>query len=105
MVGAEQWWRANGAVLDTPTEDASGCPRLHVAEHGLEALHVWGVCVGQLVCQAAVQTERLQLQPDETEAVLVKQHEEPRGALWTCKAMPGDQTSSIEAEREKKVFT
>lgn len=51
-----------------------------------------------MVRQATVQTERLQLQPDETKTVLVKQHKEPRGALWTCKAMPSDQACPIEAE-------
>lgn len=25
---------------------ASGCPRLHVVQHGLKSLHVWGVSVG-----------------------------------------------------------
>lgn len=26
--------------------DASGCPGLHVAQHGLKTLHVWGVSMG-----------------------------------------------------------
>lgn len=86
------------------TEDASGSPWLHVAQHGLKPLHVWGVCVGQLICQTAVETERLQLQPDETEAVLVKQHKEPWGALWTRKAMSSDQTCPVEAEKEKNAY-
>ncbi len=80
---------------------ASGCPGLHVAQHGLKTLHVWGVSVGQVVRQATVQAERLQLQPDETKAVLIEQHKEPRGALWTCKAVPSDQACPIEAETEE----
>lgn len=83
---------------------ASGCPGLHVLQHGLKPLHVWGVSVGQMVRQAAVQTERLQLQPDETKTVLIKQHKEPWGALWTCKAMPSNQACAIEAEMEENQF-
>lgn len=37
----------------------SGCPGLHVVQHGLKAIHVWGVSVGQIVRQATVQAERL----------------------------------------------
>lgn len=62
------------------------------------------MCVGQLICQTAVETERLQLQPDETEAVLVKQDKEPWGSLWTCKAVPSDQTCPVEAEKEKNAY-
>lgn len=69
---------------------ASGCPGLHVAQHGLKPLHARGMSVGQLVRQATVQTERLQFEPDETKTVLIEQHEEPRGALRTCKAMPSN---------------
>lgn len=65
-------------------------PRLHVAQHGLEALHVWGVGVGQLVRQATVKAERLQLQPDEAKTVLVKQHKQSRGALRTGEAVSCD---------------
>lgn len=50
-----------------------------------------------MVRQPTVQTERLQLQPDEAKAVLVKQHEEPRGALRTREAVPGDQPRTVEA--------
>lgn len=57
--------------------------------------------MGELVCETAVEAERLQLQPDETEAVLVKQHKKPRGALWTREAMPSDQTCPVEAEKER----
>lgn len=60
--------------------------------------------VGQLICQTAVETERLQLQPDETEAVLVKQHKEPWGALWTCKAVPSNQTCPVETEKKRKML-
>lgn len=80
---------------------ASGCPGLHVAQHGLKSLHSWGMSVGQVVCQATVKTERLQLQPDEAKTVLIKQHKEPWGALWTCKAVPSDQACPIEAEMEE----
>lgn len=55
-----------------------------------------------MVRQAAVQTERLQLQPDETKTVLVKQHKEPRGALWTREAVPGDQACPVEAEMKEE---
>lgn len=65
-------------------------PRLHVAQHGLEALHVWGVSVSQLVRQATVKAERLQLQPDEAKTVLVKEHKQPWGALRTGEAMSCD---------------
>lgn len=80
--------------------DASGRPRLHVAQHRLKPLHVGRVSVGQVVRQPTVETERLQLQPDETETVLVEQHKEPRRALWTREAVPSDQTRSIEAETQ-----
>lgn len=51
-----------------------------------------------MVRQTTVQTERLQLQPDETKTVLIKEHKEARGALWTCKAVSSDQACPIEAE-------
>lgn len=70
--------------------DASRGPRLHVAQHGLKPLHVWGMSVGQLVCQATVKTERFQLQPDEAKTVPVKQHKQAWGALWTRKAVSCD---------------
>lgn len=70
--------------------DASRGPRLHVAQHGLETLHVWGVSVAKLVRQTTVQAERLQLQPDEAKTVLVKQHKQPRSALWTREAVSCD---------------
>ena len=56
-----------------------------------------------MVRQATVQTERLQLQPDETKTVLVKQHKEPWGALWTCKAVPRNQACPVEAELEEYI--
>lgn len=73
---------------------------MHVAQHGLEALHVWGVSVGQLVRQATVKAEGLQLQPDEAKAVPVKEHEQAWGALGTGEAVSCDQTRPIEAETE-----
>lgn len=57
-----------------------------------------------MVREATVQTERLQLQPDETKTVLIEQHKEPRGALWTCKAVPSDQARPIEAEMKEHQF-
>lgn len=77
--------------------NASGRPGLHVPQHGLKALHVWGVSMGQAVRKATVQTERLKLQPDETKAVLIKQHKEPWRALGTGKAMSSDKTRPIKA--------
>lgn len=75
----------------------SGCPGLHVVQHGLKALHGGGVCVGQAVRQSAVKAERFELQPDETKTVLIKQNEEARGALWTRESVTGNQARPIEA--------
>ena len=83
---------------------ASGGPGLHVVQHGLKSPHVRGVGVGQLVREATVQTERLQLQPDETKAVLIKQDKEPRGALGAREAVSRDQACPIEAEMEEHQF-
>lgn len=57
----------------------------------------------QLVCQATVQAERLQLQPDEPEAVIVKKDEQARGALRTREAMPRYQTCSIETDTHSEI--
>lgn len=57
----------------------------------------------QLVCQAAVQAERLQLQPDEPETVIVKKDEQARGALWTREAMTRYQPCSIETEPHRNI--
>lgn len=80
---------------------ASGCPWLHVVQHGLKSLHIWGMSVGQAVSEATVKAEWLQLQPDETKAVLIKQHKEPWGAFWTGKTVSSYQACPIEAEMEK----
>lgn len=79
----------------------SGCPWLHVAEHGLEALHAGGLSVAQLVGQPTVQTEGLELQPNEAKAVVIEQHEQTRRALWTREAVAGDQACSIKTESQE----
>lgn len=100
--GGQRWFVYHGFVGGDLKRGASGCPGLHVAQHGLKSLHVWGVSVGQVVRQATVQTERLQLKPDETKTVLIKQHKEPRGALRTGEAMPSNQACPVEAEMEEQ---
>lgn len=87
-------------VCGAAERSVSRGPRLHVAQHGLEALHIGGVSVSQLVRQATVKAERLQLQPDEAKTVLVKEHKQPRGAFRTGEAVSCDQTRPIEAEME-----
>ncbi len=79
----------------------SGCPWLHVAEHGLEALHAGGLSVAQLVGQTTVQTEGLELQPNEAKAVVIEQHEQTRRALWTREAVASDQACSIKTETQQ----
>ena len=74
----------------------SGCPGLHVAQHGFEALHAGCVGVGQLVGQAAVQAEGLELQPDEAKSVLVNQDEQTGRALRAGEAVTCDQAGPIE---------
>lgn len=57
----------------------------------------------QLVCQAAVQTERLQLKPDEPKPIVIKKDKQARGALRTREAMTRYQTCSIETETHSEV--
>lgn len=57
----------------------------------------------QLVCQAAVQAERLQLQPDEPETVVVKKDEQARGALRTREAMTRYQPCSVETDTHSDI--
>lgn len=57
----------------------------------------------QLVCQAAVQAERLQLQPDEPEAIIVKKDEQAWGALRAREAMTRYKTCSIKTDIHSEI--
>ncbi len=57
--------------------------------------------MAQLVCQTTVQTEGLELQPNEAKAVVIEQHEQTRRALWTREAVASDQACSIKTETQK----
>lgn len=82
--------------------DLSGRPGLHVAEHVLEALHAGSLSVGQLIGQPAVETEGLELQPDEAEAIVIKQDEQTRRSLWTREAVTCDQAGSVKTENAER---
>lgn len=60
--------------------------------------------MGQLVRQSAIQAEGLQVQPDEAEAVLIKQHKQPRGSLGTGETMPGNQARPVEAGMDESIY-
>lgn len=88
--------RSQGLEPRPEGKGPSGGQGLNVLEHLLEGL--WGRCVripeGGL--DSAVQAEGFQLQPDEPEAVFVKQDEEPRRALGAGEAVAGDEACAIE---------
>lgn len=85
--------RALGATLQGT--GPSGSQGLDVLEHLLEGLWGWRLCVLEGGLYPAVQAEGFQLQPDEPEAVLVEQDEDPRCALRAGEAMASDEACAI----------
>lgn len=85
---------ARGAAL-CPGRGPSGGQGLNVLQHVLEGLRGRGLRVPEGSLDPAVQTEGFQLQPDEPEAVLVEQDEDPRGALRAGEAVAGDEASAV----------
>lgn len=81
-----------------PGNAPSGGQGLNVLEHLLKGL--WGRCVGipEGGLDSAVQAEGFQLQPDEPEAVFVKQDEDPGRALRASETMAGDEACAVETE-------
>lgn len=89
---------ARGAAL-CPGRGPSGGQGLNVLQHVLEGLRGRGLRVPEGSLDPAVQTEGFQLQPDEPEAVLVEQDEDPRGALRAGEAVAGDEASAVKTEK------